>query len=98
VAKLRGYMHRHQQPDRRIFPLATLLSTGSRTVAEGYRAGSHSGVTCLPSTPCAARLKTFNPSTTLREGDNLPLTAPESPHCRARNRRIGGRIGIAKRG
>ncbi len=30
-------------------------------------------MTCHPSTPCAARLKTLNPSTALRERENLTL-------------------------
>jgi hypothetical protein len=38
----------------------------------------HSGTAVHPYTPCAARQKTLNPATALREGKNLTLTVPES--------------------
>src|SRR5579862_1176246 len=41
-----------QHPDRRDFSLAVLLSTGSRTVTESYRAAPFQGWSVTPSTRC----------------------------------------------
>jgi len=42
---------------------------------------TRSGVTCPYYTPCAARLKTLTPKTTLRDSKNLTPTVPDSPQC-----------------
>ena len=76
------------------FSLAALVSTGSRTVTAGYRAAPHLGVTCHPSTPCAARLKALNPSTA------SPGPPPRHPGLRREtygNQANGGSAGSRKK-
>src|ERR1700679_1395267 len=52
-----------------------------------------SGVTCLPYTPCEARLKPSTPQPPSGSTKKSPSPVPESPHFRVRNRQ---RIGIAE--
>jgi hypothetical protein len=45
--------------------------TGVRPVCPHIPRSTLSGVTCLPSTPCEARIKTLNPATALRDHQRL---------------------------
>ena len=69
-----------QQPDRKDFLLAASFSAGSPTATARLLCSAHSGVTCHPSTPCEARLKTSPPPPHPGSTKNSPLTVPESPH------------------
>jgi len=92
--------------DSGIFSLAVLLSTGSRTITESYRAAPFQGWSVHPSTPCAARQKKPQPRhrtsggqerhphcagiATLPGQESAPESAPESA---ANQTRIAARIG-----
>jgi hypothetical protein len=71
--RLRELQVAAQQPDGGIFSLAALLSTGSRTLTESYRAAPFQGWSVMRKPDAEGSVKTLNPKTPTGRARTSPL-------------------------